>query len=227
MTSLTSLGFRGEALPAIAAVSQFCITSKQPGADRGYTMTVRDGKAGIPAEAAAKEGTVMVVDRLFYNTPARKKFLKSARSEFAAISELMVKLALSRPGISFTLRHGTKNIFATAGSGDLDVAIISTYGRETADNLIRLEHLGHNMMYGLISLPSLTRANRQEYNFFVNGRWVKSRELERVVDDAYDTLLPARRFPLVFLFFELDPSNVDVNVHPAKLEIKLREPDVL
>lgn len=227
LEQLTTLGFRGEALPAIAAVSHFTITSKIHGADYGYSMAVDDGKAGIPVEAAAKNGTVILVDKLFYNAPARRKFLKSPRTELGAVSDLLVRLAICRPDISFTFKQGNKNVFSTSGNGNIDSAVLNTYGRDTVNNMIKLEHLSRCMIHGLISLPTLSRGNRKEYNFFINGRLVKSKEISQIVDEAYYTVLPAHRYPLVFLFFELAPNSVDVNVHPAKLEVKLREPNLL
>ncbi len=223
LSALHSLGFRGEALPSIASVSYFTLISKQREAETGYMMTVRDGKATIPEPAAAKDGTVAIVDRLFYNTPVRKKFLRNPRGEFAAISDLLAKMAISRPDISFSLRHGTKKIFATSGSGDMEAAVMGAYGRETANHLIRVERMSPLWIRGLTSLPAMTRANRQEYNFFVNGRLVRSRELSKTVDEAYDTLLPQHRYPVTFLFLEVDPYTIDVNVHPAKLEIKFKD----
>ncbi len=223
LSALHSLGFRGEALPSIASVSYFTLVSKQREAETGYSITVRDGKASVPEPAAAKDGTVAMVDRLFYNTPVRKKFLRTPRGEFAAISDLLAKMAIGRPDISFSLRHGERTVFSTSGADDIVGAVMGAYGRETAEHLIRVERLSPLWIHGLISLPALTRANRQEYNFFVNGRLVRSRELNKTVDEAYDTLLPQRRYPVVFLFMEVEPESIDVNVHPAKLEIKFKD----
>jgi len=223
LEKLTTLGFRGEALPSIAAVSQLTITSKQEGSELAYTLRVRDGKAGLPEADAAAAGTTVLVERLFYNAPARRKFLKSPRTELSLISELMGKLAIAHSGIAFTLLNGNHRLIVTDGSGDVSRAVLAVYGRDLLTELLPLAGGSAFKISGLIGKPSLNRSNRNCYHLFVNGRTVRSRELNQAVDEAYDTLLPAQRYPCVFLFLELPPDSIDVNVHPAKLEIKFRD----
>ncbi len=221
---LSTLGFRGEALPSIAAVSRLTIVSKRADADCAWSMSVTDGKATVPAEAAAPNGTTVTVEDLFYNAPARKKFLKTPRTELGLISELIGKLAIGRPDIAFTLVNGNHTLLATAGKGDRGQAIAAVYGKSIYSSLTALPDSDVYGLSGLISLPELTRSNRNGYVFYVNSRLVRSRELSLAVDEAYHTFIPDHRYPLLFLFLTLAPESIDVNVHPGKLEIKLRDP---
>ncbi|MBQ2698322.1 MAG: DNA mismatch repair endonuclease MutL, partial [Firmicutes bacterium] len=224
LDSLATLGFRGEALPAIASVSEMTVTSKVRGALEAYRMEVRGGKPEQPQPYGAPEGTTILVDRLFYNAPARKKFLKTPTREMAVISDVVTKEALSHPHISFSLYQQGRRLFFHSGSGEYSTAMQSVYGKELMDFMVPVQYSGTVDITGLISLPDLTRPNRNHYLFFVNNRWVKSRELVLMVDEAYRTLLPQHRFPVVLLYLQIDPGWLDVNVHPAKTEIKLRQP---
>ena len=216
LDKLNTLGFRGEALPSIASVSQMTIISKQRGADEGYSLTVTGGKATIPQSSAARTGTTVIVDRLFYNMPARKKFLKSPRTEMGLVSELIAKYIVAYPAVSFRLQNGAHQIFASTGSGDPQNALFEAYGKSMAEQMLPFA-------YGFVSPPVLNRSNRNGYNFFINGRPVRSRELSNAVDAAYFSFLPERRYPIVFIFLELPPERLDVNVHPGKLEVKFRD----
>ena len=225
LQNLFTLGFRGEALPSIAAVSILTITSKQAEAMQGYRVRVETGKPSLPEEAGARNGTIVLVERLFYNAPARKKFLKSPRWELGLISDCLQKLALSHPQIAFKLVHGSKTLFASPGSGDLAGALAAVYGQESLASFTGLDYKGQDLVIsGFTSLPDLNRAERSHYTFFVNGRWIKSRELNVMVDEAYHTLLPKGRYPLIVMSIALPQHCVDVNVHPAKLEIKFQQP---
>ena len=212
---LSTLGFRGEALPSIASVSQMTITSKPQDALNGYSITIKDGKSTIPTETAAKTGTTVLVDRLFYNAPARKKFLKSPRTEMGLISDLIAKYIVAYPHISFRLDNGTHTLFNSSGKGNQLNALFEAYGKSIAEQMIPFE-------LGFVSPPSLNRNNRSQYHFFINGRPVHSRELSLTVDEAYFSFMPAHRYPIVFLFLALPPESVDINVHPGKLEVKFR-----
>lgn len=216
LDSLSTLGFRGEALPSIAAVSYLTITSKQPGEPHGYSMTVRAGRAVMPTEAAAKTGTTVSVERLFYNTPARRKFMKSPRTELGLISDLIAKYIVAYPGVSFRLQNGVHTIYQSAGQGNPGHALFEAYGKQVAEQMLPFAR-------GFVSLPALSRPNRGGYHFFINGRPVRSRELSQAVDDAYAGFLPHRRYPLVFIQLKLPADSVDVNVHPGKLEVKFRD----
>lgn len=212
---LATLGFRGEALPSIASVSQMTITSKPKDAINGYSISIKDGKSTIPTEAAAKTGTTVVVDRLFYNAPARKKFLKSPRTEMGLISDLLAKYIVAYPQVAFRLENGKHTIFNSSGRGNRQNALFEAYGKNIAEQMIPFD-------LGFLSPPSLNRNNRAHYHFFINGRPVHSRELGLAVDEAYFSFMPAHRYPIVFLFLDLPPESVDVNVHPGKLEVKFR-----
>ncbi len=216
LEKIKTLGFRGEALPSIASVSQMTITSKQRDAAEGYSMTIKDGKATIPQAAPAKNGTSVIVDRLFYNTPARKKFLKSPRTEIGLISGIIAKYIVAYPAVSFKLKNGAHQIYASTGSGDARTALFEAYGKELAQQMLSFD-------YGFVSPPVLNRSNRNNYNFFINGRPVRSKELSNTVDESYFSFLPERRYPIVFLFLELPPETLDVNVHPGKLEVKFKD----
>ncbi len=221
---LATLGFRGEALPSIAAISKLTITSKRADSDLAYTLRVRDGKAGLPEADAAATGTTVLVEQLFYNAPARRKFLKSPRTELGLISELIGKLAIAHPHIAFTLINGNHRLVVTDGSGVLERAVLAVYGKDVVNDLLPLNGSGDDYkISGLIGKPTLNRSNRNCYHFFVNRRTVRSQELSQAVDNAYHTLLPAQRYPCVFLFLEAPADSIDVNVHPSKLEIKFRD----
>ena len=212
---LSTLGFRGEALPSIASVSQMTITSKVKDALNGYAISIQDGKSTIPVEVAAKTGTTVLVDRLFYNAPARKKFLKSPRTEMGLISDLIAKYIVAYPNVSFRLENGSHVLFNSSGKGKRQDALFEAYGKNIAEQMIPFDA-------GFVSPPSLNRSNRSQYHFFINGRPVNSRELSSVVDDAYFSFMPSHRYPIVFLFLSLPPESIDVNVHPGKLEVKFR-----
>ncbi len=228
LDNILSLGFRGEALPSIASVSKMTITSKVENADHAFTMQVSDGRATIPEPTAGKKGTLFLIDQLFYNAPARKKFLKSPRWELGLIIDTVQKMALANPLIAFSLVQGTKKIFTTDGRGDLNQVLAAIYGREVLGKMLAVDYQEPTFkVKGLISLPDLSRSNRNNYTFFVNNRWLKSRELSQMIDDAYYTLLPAKRYPIVVLSLELAPDRIDINVHPAKMEIKFAEPALI
>ena len=227
LLSLTTLGFRGEALPSIAAVSLMTITSKTADSEWGYTMTVDAGKATMPQEIGCRQGTTVLVDRLFYNAPARKKFLKSPRTEMRLITDTIANLAVAHPECAFVFRHGNSHAITTKGGNDEVAAILAAYGRNSLQDMLRMAlHEQDGMqLHGYISAPSVSRAKRDQYHFFVNGRAVRCRELYAALESAYFTQVPTGRFPAAFLFFYLPPQSIDVNVHPAKLEIKLRDPE--
>ncbi len=228
LDNILSLGFRGEALPSIASVSKMTITSKVENADHAFTMQVSDGRATIPEPTAGKNGTLFLIDQLFYNAPARKKFLKSSRWELGLIIDTVQKMALANPFIAFSLVQGNKKIFTTDGRGDLNQVLAAIYGREILGKMLAVDYQeGNFKVNGLISLPDLSRSNRNNYTFFVNNRWLKSRELSQMIDDAYYTLLPAKRYPIIVLNLELSPDRIDINVHPAKMEVKFAEPSFI
>lgn len=223
-----SLGFRGEALASIAAVSKMEIVSRTKRSLSATRILVEAGVITETTEEAAPIGTSILVKELFFNTPARKKFLKSYRLETDKIFDFVYHISLCRPDISFQLQNEGKTVFKSPGQGDLAGVALAIYGGKTAKNLlpVHYEDQEENIsLDGLISLPVLTRASRQYYNFFVNGRWVRSPELSKIIDKVYYTLIPEGKYPIVILHLNLPPDQIDVNVHPSKMEIKFADPE--
>lgn len=219
LAHLSTLGFRGEALPSIAAVSRMRLRSMVRGADSAYEISLIGGEMEDIQPVAANPGTEVIVDDLFYNTPARKKFLRSPIRELADISDLVARLILSRPDISFELVNNEKRIYLSPGNHQVKAAVMSVFGQEAAASLLPLTE--SDEVTGFISHPSYHKASRQYYNIFINGRYIKSQELNHVLDLAYQHRLPERRYPLVVLYLHLDAKDFDVNVHPNKIEVKL------
>lgn len=221
---IKSLGFRGEALASIASVSNIEIITKTADDEHGTKAelmngdVIRDNSIGCPA------GTTIVVKDLFYNTPARHKFLKSNSAETNYISTIVNNIALSHPDISFRYIIDNKNIFTTQGNGDFYSSIYTIYGKEIAKNLIEVDNEDRDMnLKGFITNTNYTRGNRSLQTYFVNGRYVKSKVISKAIDSAYRTLLPQNRFSACFLYLEVPSNRVDVNIHPAKTEIRFRD----
>lgn len=223
LNSLTTLGFRGEALPSIAAVSKMIVSSRTADSSAGFALQVTGGNKGDLVEIGCPVGTEITVDDLFFNTPARKKFLKSPSTELGAISDLVGRIAMSQPDIAFELMHEKKILLRTPGNGNLAQVIFSVYGNEIARNMKQVQHDLYPFIRGFVSIPQLTRSSRHHYNFFLNGRVVKSQELSEALEEAYYTRIPAKRYPIGIIHLELSPDLFDVNVHPAKLEVKFRD----
>nr|WP_154957476.1 DNA mismatch repair endonuclease MutL [Paenibacillus xylanexedens] len=218
---ITSLGFRGEALPSIAAVSKVEVLTASGDDGRGRRIVIEGGKLCTHEDATSPKGTEFVVKELFYNTPARLKYMKTIQTELGHISDVLYRMAMSHPNISFTLRHNENTLLQTLGNGDLLQVVAAIYGTSAAKTMLPIE--GENLDYkirGLISLPEWTRANRAGMSTIVNGRYIRNYGLNQAILKAYHTLLPINRFPLVVLQLEMHPSLVDVNVHPAKLEVR-------
>lgn len=225
---ITSLGFRGEALPSIAAVSKVRLVTSNTQDGRGYLMEIEGGHLKAKEETAAPQGTDFVVKELFYNTPARLKYMKTIQTELGHISDYMYRLALSRPDIAFTVRHNGNTLLQTLGNGDLLQVIAAVYGTQAAKAMMPIN--AENMDYtisGFVSRPDWTRANRNAMSLIVNGRYIRNYGLSQSVLRGYHTLLPINRFPLTMLKIEMHPSLVDVNVHPSKLEVRFsKEPEL-
>ena len=222
ITGVETLGFRGEALSSIASVSRTRLTSRMKGSESGYTYNVEGGNQGELSETGVPEGTTMVVEELFYNTPARKKFLKSASSEGAVINSLMDKFALSRPDISFKLSSDGKEKLNTTGNGNLKEVIYAIYGKEITDNLIEIDHSEEDVkIKGFIGKPAVSRGNRSFEHYAINGRYIKNESLTGAIEDAYKGYIMLHNFPFTALLFEINPELLDVNVHPAKREFRL------
>ena len=222
LEDLHTMGFRGEALPSIAAVSRLLITSRARGFTHGGFVETVYGKKVGSGPAGSAEGTSVLVEDLFENVPARKKFLKSTTAETTRINAIVNKLALANPKIGFTLISNGSEKFNSNGSGDLKEIISSIYDHQTVESLIAVEAESSNgsRLSGYVSSPASTKANRSAISIFVNKRWIESRVLSQAVDDAYKGLLMKHRHPIAVLHLELSPSEVDVNVHPAKREAR-------
>lgn len=224
--NIHTLGFRGEALASIAAVSHLTITSRTTASEHGTCIRLEGGRLLGIESVGAPPGTLVRVEHLFYNLPARLKFLKTDLTERRAVDVLLSRYALAYPQVRFTLQEGENVLLQTAGDGDRRAVLAALYGVETARPLIEVDaEEGELRLSGFISPPSLTRSNRREITFFVNGRWIQDVPLVTALLQAYHTLLMVGRYPLAVLFLEVPPQEVDVNVHPAKAEVRFRNAD--
>ncbi|SHJ54906.1 DNA mismatch repair protein MutL [Geosporobacter subterraneus DSM 17957] len=216
-----SLGFRGEALASIASVSQVELITKTATSISGIHLELHGGKAVLKKEVGCPTGTTVIVKNLFYNTPARFKFLKNNTSESSYIIDLVSKIALAHPDKSFKLINNNIIVFSTAGTGHILHTITSIYGKELAKNMLTARREENNYhVEAYFSKIDMYRGNRQQQAAFVNGRLIKSKVITGAIDEAYRTLLPINKFPICFLYMKIPPSEIDVNIHPAKTEIK-------
>ncbi|MFV9509761.1 DNA mismatch repair endonuclease MutL [Tepidibacillus sp. LV47] len=218
---IKTLGFRGEALPSIAAVSRLTVKTS-PGHDgKGIELQLHGGSIINKQEIAYTKGTEITVRDLFYNTPARLKYMKSLQTELGHITDFVNRLSLAYPMISFTLTHNGRLILRTTGDSELRHVIGAIYGTSLAKNMISFSNESPDFkVSGLLSKPEFTRANKNHISIFVNGRYIKHYALTQAIIDGYKTLLMVHRYPITVLNIELDPSLIDVNVHPAKLEVR-------
>jgi DNA mismatch repair protein MutL len=224
--SISTLGFRGEALASIGSVSRMTITSRVENEREGARIRVEAGLAGKPAKVGAPVGTIVRVEDLFYNVPARLKFLKTDVTERRAIDSLVTRYALAYPEKRFKLSEGKNVILQTAGDGDRRAILAALYGVDVAKQMLEVTAEEDDYrLTGFLSPASLTRSNRKEITFFINGRWVQEVALNTALLQAYHTLLMVGRYPLTALFLEMNPRDVDVNVHPAKAEVRFRDQD--
>ncbi|MED1914428.1 DNA mismatch repair endonuclease MutL [Bacillus thuringiensis] len=225
---IRTLGFRGEALPSIAAVSRMELTSSTSSSEVGTHLLMEGGQLGTISDKAAVKGTEVCVRSLFFNTPARLKYMKSIATEVGHISDYVNRLALTHPSISFLLSHNGKTLLQTSGDGKLLHVMAAIYGVQVAKLLLPIA--GETLDYkwsGFLSKTEVTRANRSYLSTLVNGRYVRSYSINNAIMRGYHTLLPIGRYPIVALQIEMDPSLVDVNVHPAKLEARFSKEDEL
>jgi DNA mismatch repair protein MutL len=226
--SISTLGFRGEALASIGSVSRMTITTRVKEETEGARLKVEGGISGKLAKVGTTVGTTIRVEDLFYNVPARLKFLKTDVTERRAIDSLVTRYALAYPEKRFKLSEGRNVILQTAGDGVRRAILAALYGVDVAKQMLEImaEEDGYRMT-GFISPVSLTRSNRREITFFINGRWVQETALNSALLQAYHTLLMVGRYPLTALFLEMRPEDVDVNVHPAKAEVRFRNQDAI
>ncbi len=221
LDSIFTLGFRGEALAAIASVSKLRIFSKVKNQPLGALLTSDGGKVISVTDIGCQDGTTVIVEDLFHNVPARRKFLKKDSTESTAIGAVVEKIALSRPDISFKYISDGEIKFMTSGSGDLSETIWALFGKETAKRSLKVDREENGIrITGYVSEPDLYRSNRNMENFFINGRYIKSKTASAALEQAYSSKIPSDKFPFCVLNIELPPQAVDVNVHPAKLEVK-------
>lgn len=223
LDAIRTMGFRGEALSSIASVSQVRLLTAEQGSASGTLIEIEGGAIRNFSDAAATGGTSIEVNHLFYNTPARLKFLKSPATEFSHIIAAVSHQALAHPGIRFRLNHNRKDILDLPPSRTLRDRVFQLQGEELTENLLELSGGRDSVrVYGLVSRPGYTRADRTFQEFYVNGRFIRNPSLSHALYDAYRDLLMRDRHPAGFVLIDLDPSLVDVNVHPAKAEVRFR-----
>ena len=222
---VATLGFRGEALHAIGAVSRLTVTTRPRGGDAGTELLVEGGEVTSVGPAGCPEGTTIEVEDLFYNVPARRKYLKQPATEFAHVNTIVTGYALANPDVAVSLSHDGRETFATTGQGELRETVMSVYGREVAQSMIAVD--GDDLpdgpldgVTGLVSHPETTRAGREYLSTYVNGRYVRAKTAHDAVVDAYGTQIAPDRYPFAVLFLSVPAGDVDVNVHPRKMEVR-------
>jgi len=221
---VASMGFRGEALSSISAVSKVELITKQRQDLMGSRYTIEGGKTGEVEEVGAPNGTTIIVRNLFYNTPARRKFLKSEMAEANAISDVVQHLALGRPDISFKYIVNNKVKLQTTGKADVKEIIYRIYGKEISDEVIPIEYEeGDNKVAGFIGTPAINRSNRNFETYFVNNRYIQSSTISSGIEEGYKEYLMQHKFPFCVLHIDMDFTALDVNVHPAKLEVRFND----
>lgn len=221
---LHSLGFRGEALSSISAVSQTEMITKTKEELTGVRLSMEGGAETDFEEIGAPEGTTIIVRNLFFNVPARRKFLKQPATEGGYVADLMEHLALSNPHISFQFIQNNQVRFSTAGNGNLRQTVYKLYGKDMSDALIEIDRSGDGIrLFGYLGKPSCNRSNRNYELYFLNGRFIKSNLVSRALEEGYKSYLMQHKYPFCVLMMEVEPSRVDVNVHPAKMEVRFTE----
>ena len=222
--NVTSMGFRGEALASIAAISNVEMISRTADSEIGHKIVVEGGKVLTKEEIGAPIGTTITVTNLFYNTPVRYKFLKKDYTESGYIEDTISRLALVNTDISFKLINSGKTVIQTNGNGKIADVIYNIYGKDVAESVIYTEYeLEGIKAKGVVGKPSIARSNRSNQLFFINGRYVKDRTLNAATEQAFKPYIPASKYGFVVLNLEMDPSTIDVNVHPAKLEVRFED----
>ena len=224
LLSLHTLGFRGEALPSIASVSKFTLLTRPVSDEFATSIYIEGGENMEVSSAGGSVGTTVIVEQLFFNVPARRKFLKTVSTEGRYISELLTKLALSRPDVRFKLISNDKEVLSTPGDGDLASTIRALYGKNVAAELLNVELLDPKItIQGFIGKPTLLKGTRQWQTIFVNGRSISNKMIAKAIDHAYQSQIPKSGFPFAVLNIIVDTASIDVNVHPQKSEIKFSD----
>ena len=226
--ALRTLGFRGEALPSIAAVSKIELITRTEADLKGTKLKVIGDEIKAEESCGCREGTNIKVKDLFFNTPVRYKYLKQTSTEIGHISNIINRLSLAYPEISFSLDHNGRNILETSGSNNLLDVIFNIYGRKVAKNMIEVDYEDQYMkLSGYVAKPSINRTSRKHQSFFVNGRFIKSNLMGKALQEAYNNLLKVHKYPIAALKLKLNPILVDVNVHPTKLEAKFSRGNIV
>ena len=224
LNMVTSMGFRGEALASIAAIANVELISKTQEQEIGYKVVVEAGEVLSKEEAGCQTGTSITVRNLFFNTPVRYKFLKKDYTESGYIEDVITRIALVNPNIAIKLINTGKTVIQTNGSGDLKNVIYSIYGKDVANSVLEVSYIYEDItVKGVIGKPEIARSNRSQQLFFVNKRYIKDKTLSAATEQAYKGLIPIGKFGFVVLNIEMNPAKVDVNVHPAKLEVRFEE----
>jgi DNA mismatch repair protein MutL len=231
LEAIRTLGFRGEALASIAAVSQLTIVSRATGTETGVRLVLEGSHVVSRETTGAPQGTVIAVENLFFNVPARLKFLKTVGTERRLIDEFVSRYALAYPAVRFRLSQDNRITLQTTGSGRVEDVLLAIYGPDTANQLLAIATDDGDerpiQVRGFVSDPSLNWSNRSNINLFVNGRWIRDNRLTYAVIQAYHTLLPVGRYPFGLVFIDMPPEEVDVNVHPTKVEVRFRDEGAL
>ena len=221
LETISSLGFRGEALSSIAAVSQVELITKTPSAISGVRYVIEGGQEKNFEEMGAPDGTTFLVRNLFYNTPARSKFLKSDTTEGNYINTLMEQLALSHPEVSFKYIQNKQVKLHSSGNYNVKDVIYNIYGRDIAKSILEVSYENDFMkIEGFVGKPEISRGNRSFENYYINGRYVKNNLITKAVEDGYKGFLMQHKFPFVSLHIEMEGNDLDVNVHPRKMEVR-------
>ncbi len=221
LITVASLGFRGEALSSIAAISQVELITKPKDSLLGTRYQIEGGVEKGLEEIGAKDGTTFLVRQIFYNTPARRKFLKTPMTEASHINELMIRLALSHPEVSFSFISNGQTKLHTSGNGKLKDVIYQIFGREITQNLVEIEEGYQGLrVTGFIGKPIISRGNRNYENYYINGRYVKSNVIAKAIEDGYKDYTMQHKYPFTVLHFTMDGNDLDVNVHPTKMELR-------
>lgn len=217
---IRTLGFRGEALPSIASVSELELVTSTGDAP-GTHLIIKGGDIIMQEKTASRKGTDITVQNLFFNTPARLKYMKTIHTELGNITDIVYRIAMSHPEVSLKLFHNEKKLLHTSGNGDVRQVLAAIYSIQVAKKLIPIEVESLDFtIRGYVTLPEVTRASRNYISTIVNGRYVRNYVLMKAIQQGYHTLLPVGRYPIGFVSIEMDPMLVDVNVHPAKLEVR-------
>ena len=224
LETVKSMGFRGEALASIAAISRVELVTRTEESEIGHRIVVEGGKIILKEETGCAKGTSITIENLFYNTPVRYKFLKKDFTESGYIEDAITRIALVNPNIAIKLINSGKTVIQTSGNGDIKDIIYGVYGKDIAENIINVEYYFEDMaVKGVIGKPSVARSNRSNQLFFVNKRFVKDKTLTSAAEQAFKGLLPIGKYGFLILNIEIDPHKLDVNVHPAKLEVRFQE----